>query len=1358
MKKIISLFLSLTMLLSLTAGLDFSAYADTLTTGKCGDNVTYSFDSDTGTLTISGTGDMYNYSLDGSVFYNNKNTKVVIIEKGVTSIGDYAFEGCRSLTSVTIPDSVTSIGGYAFYLCTSLTSVTIPNSVTSIGNDAFWNCTSLASVTIPDGVTSIGYSAFNDCTSLTSINVEKNNINYSSVNGVLFDRNQNELICYPAGKNDKIYEIPNSVTSIGNYAFCSCTSLTSITIPDSVTCIGGFAFYRCISLTSVTIPDSVTSIGRAAFYRCTRLTSINVEKNNKNYSSVNGVLFNRNQNELICYPAGKKDKTYEIPDSVTSIGDYAFEYCASLTSVTIHDGVTSIGSYAFNNCTSLTSVTIPNGVTSISYSAFSACKSLTSITIPDSVTSIGDYAFYYCTSLTSVTIPDSVTSIGNYTFHYCTSLTSVTIPDSVASIGNSAFQNCTSLTSVTIPDSVTSIGDYAFEGCRSLTSVTIPGSVTSIGDYAFCGCESLTSVTIPNGVTSIDNHAFWNCTSLKNIILLSINCNFGYCFVGRNVKIYGFENSTADKYATSNGNDFVKIYCNDYGMEHVYKGKVIKQPTCTTKGVTRYTCSRCGDSYDKENVDILEHNYEAKVVTQPTCTEKGVTRYICFYCGDSYDEENIDALGHNYEANVVTQPTCTAKGVTRYTCSRCGDSYDKEIAALGHEYVSKVVTQPTCTAKGVTRYTCTRCGDRYDKDDIAVLGHSYTEKITKNPTCEEEGTKQYICSRCGDSYTTSVQALGHDLKLTESVKPTILSDGYDLYECQRLGCDYFEETDYPQLTLDYNKKICSNGTDTYKIEMAKSGYLVFDFVGESESWSINIYDEDHKKVDALTPQYKEFYKKSYLQMGAGETVPNKNQIVTLFAGTYYVEIKRLNASTNDNFSGDYEFSIDYTPSAETIKETKSDFYYDAPTAKSINLNKTYNGFLGAKYAAVTYSGKDLITTDERDAYKFEIPKGSGWSQFSLTLTSKTFGPFDSDCTVTVYNSEFEPCAEFTPLSVNSNKANNEIAYLYEGVYYIAVENRNPNSASYKQAPIEYSFTTSFKPSGTFTCVTHRSKLTETKNPTCTKDGYKLYTCQICNAQYKEIIKAKGHTIVTDKGVPATCTGSGLTSGTHCSTCGAIVTAQQIISAKGHTYKRTVTPATTSKDGKIVKKCSVCGATVTSSIAKIFTVSLSAVNYTYNGGVKTPSVTVKDSKGKKLSKGKDYTVSYSSGRKNVGRYAVKIKLKGNYSGTVTKTFDIVPKGTSIKKISASKKGFKVYWKAQKKNTTGYEIQYSTAKSFKNAKTVKVSKNSATSQSVAKLSGKKKYFVRVRTYKTVKFNGKKCKVHSSWSTPKTVVTKK
>lgn len=220
-----------------------------------------------------------------------------------------------------------------------------------------------------------------------------------------------------------------------------------------------------------------------------------------------------------------------------------------------------------------------------------------------------------------------------------------------------------------------------------------------------------------------------------------------------------------------------------------------------------------------------------------------------------------------------------------------------------------------------------------------------------------------------------------------------------------------------------------------------------------------------------------------------------------------------------------------------------------------------------------------------------------------------------------------------------------------------------------------------------------------------------------------------------------------------------MSATRSISKLAHTYKQSLTPAAIGKNGKIVKKCSACGATITSSIAKISTVSLSAVNYTYNGGVKTPSVTVKDSKGKKLSNGRDYTVTYPSGRKNVGRYSVKIRFKGNYSGTKTLTYNINPKGTSMSKVTAAKKGFKAKWKKQSTQTTGYQLQYSTSSKFKRGtKTVNISKNKTTSKSVGKLYAKKKYYVRVRTYKTVKFGGKNIKLYSGWSKAKAVKTKK
>ena len=388
------------------------------------------------------------------------------IRKGVKVTGDRAFSRCESLTSINIPNSVTTIGNGAFRGCYSLTSINIPNSVTTIGNGAFNCCASLTSINMPDSVTTIEDWAFASCNSLTSITIPSsvvtiignpfcfwhgNLYNESKAliyeDHVLFNKNKTTLIAYRAKETN--YKIPNNVTTIGNSAFASCDSLTSINIPNSVTTIGEGAFIDCDSLTSINIPNGVTTIGKGVFRGCDSLTSIN------------------------------------IPNSVTTIEDMAFRGCDSLTNINIPNGVTTIGECAFWGCSSLTSINIPNSVTTIKDGAFNGCYSLISINIPNGVTTIGECAFWGCSSLTSINIPNSVTTIKDGAFNGCDSLTSINIPNGVTTIGNLAFRGCDSLTSINIPNSVTTIGEDAFSFCINLPSHIKSYIIQRFGEKVF---------------------------------------------------------------------------------------------------------------------------------------------------------------------------------------------------------------------------------------------------------------------------------------------------------------------------------------------------------------------------------------------------------------------------------------------------------------------------------------------------------------------------------------------------------------------------------------------------------------------------------------------------------------------------------------------------------------------------------------------------------------------------------------------------------------------------------------------------------------------------------------------------------
>ena len=388
------------------------------------------------------------------------------VEREAFTSGDYEY--------ALLDDGTVEITGYNG----KAEKLTIPNmlngkKVTSIDDRAFYRCDSLISIIIPDSVEKISVNPFAYCRTLKSIFVSSEHPYFFAIDGVLFRKADSCLISYPKGREYTTYNIPQGITAIESSAFYDCKFLTRVTIPDSVTSIGDCAFYLCDSLTSITIPDSVEQIGTNPFTVCSALKSISVSPEHPYFATIDGVLFRKADKALISYPAGISSSTYTIPQGITAIGDSAFYYCDSLTSVSIPDSVTSIGDNAFYFCESLTSVTIPDSVTAIGDSAFSYCDSLTSVSIPDSVTAIGDEAFYSCSSLTSVNIPDSVTSIGDRAFSYCDSLTSVSIPDSVTAIGNRAFYYCDSLTSVSIPNSVTSIGDYAFGDCSNLT-LTVP--------------------------------------------------------------------------------------------------------------------------------------------------------------------------------------------------------------------------------------------------------------------------------------------------------------------------------------------------------------------------------------------------------------------------------------------------------------------------------------------------------------------------------------------------------------------------------------------------------------------------------------------------------------------------------------------------------------------------------------------------------------------------------------------------------------------------------------------------------------------------------------------------------------------
>ncbi len=594
LKGSLSLVLALTIILSSAiVGLSeldlnglFIVKVDAANSGTCGENLTWTLD-DNGTLTISGTGSMtdYAYYLDDP--WEELKIISVIIDSGVTSIGNEAFSSCKKLASVTISDTVETIGDEAFQSCSALSSITIPGSVKSIGNRAFAHCRSLSSINFCEGIETIDI-----------------------------------------------------------FAFYECDSLTSVVLPESIKIIDGCAFYYCRNLESITIPDSVTYIDSLSFYGTAYYYDVNNWENGFLYIN-NHLVDVNNQNsgdceikegiktiagEAFSYCSGIT--SLKIPDSVVNIGDFAFHDCSGLETIIIPDSVTNIGKSAFADCTNLKLIELSDNIKSLSAYTFQNCTALESIVIPEGVTSIGGWLFSGCVNLNDITIPDSVNNIDkgafNNTAYYnnadnweddvlylgdllieakSTKIGHYDIKAGTKKIVNSAFFSCDKITSVAIPNTVTAIGKYAFEKCKALATITIPGNVSTIGKYAFADCINLASVTLSEGITSIGEGVFENCDLLSSITIpASVTTIEDYAFgydIGTD-KINGFvvcgnPGTIAEDYANKNGFLFV-----DAQHTHISTDwKTIKEPTLDTSGVKIKECSVCKTALETEVIPQL---------------------------------------------------------------------------------------------------------------------------------------------------------------------------------------------------------------------------------------------------------------------------------------------------------------------------------------------------------------------------------------------------------------------------------------------------------------------------------------------------------------------------------------------------------------------------------------------------------------------------------------------------------------------------------------------------------------------------------------------------------------------------------
>lgn len=626
-----------------------------------------------------------------------------------------------SAAALTIPSSldghtVKQIGSYAFEKNTTLTSVSIPETVTELEYYAFKGCTSLTAVTIPSGLTSagsLGNGAFSGCSALTIVQFGSG---LASIPEALFE-----------GTGLKTVTLPESVTSIGSWAFANCAKLEQVSFPAGLTSIDLSAFENCTALTAVTLPKHLRRLGTEAFLGCTALKSVFIplslqDASNpfRNCTALTDVTFEDGRTELpdtLLQGSGVRQLT--VPQTVTKIGYSAVADCTQLTAITLPAGLRELGNEAFKGCTALTGVALPDSLTDLGYGVFRDCSALTAAEFPAGIAPVswssGSSMLRNCTSLRSVKLPKTVSSLGNYFFAGCTALEQIVLPDSVTEIGSNLFNGCTALTDVTLSTNLQAIPEHTFYGCVSLQKLVAPYAVTKIGKTAFANCTSLTELTLLRNVTEAAADAL---------------------SYPEQVTVYGVKGTYAETYAASVGARFAAI---DRPATAV---SLPKSVTVKVWSSVRLLPSLDPVDCTDELVWSSSDASVAAVSADGTVTGRKDGSAVITVTAGSVSARCEVAVGtpahvHSYTA-VVTAPTCAVQGYTTYTCS-CGEYYyDDYVPALGHSYVDGVCTR--CGAsRPETRFVDVKLGSWYYKSIVYAVSNGLMNGVGDSKFEPEEG-------------------------------------------------------------------------------------------------------------------------------------------------------------------------------------------------------------------------------------------------------------------------------------------------------------------------------------------------------------------------------------------------------------------------------------------------------------------------------------------------------------------------------------------------------------------------------------------------------------------------------------------